>query len=93
MPPTSGSLELCGVDLVRAPEALTGRAFGYVGSPAYLFPASVRENVLYGLKQAPLRERSREPEAAHERELEAKEAERTGNCALDIPFKSFNTRL
>src|SRR4051812_39757858 len=55
VPPTSGSLELGGVDLVRAPEAVTGRAFSYVGSPAYLFPASVRDNILYGLKHAPLR--------------------------------------
>jgi putative ABC transport system ATP-binding protein len=82
--PTSGSLELCGVDLVRAPEALTGRAFAYVGSPAYLFPVSVRDNILYGLKRAPLREPPYEGEAARERELQVREAERTGNSALDI---------
>jgi putative ABC transport system ATP-binding protein len=84
LPASSGSLELCGVDLVRAPEALTGRAFGYVGSPAYLFPASVRDNILYGLKQAPVREPSYQGEAATARALEMKEAERTGNCPLDI---------
>jgi putative ABC transport system ATP-binding protein len=84
LPSSSGTLELGGVDLVRAPEALTGRAFGYVGSSAYLFPASVRDNILYSLKHAPLREPSYQGEAAAARALEAKEAERTGNCPLDI---------
>ena len=83
-PPTSGSLELGGTDLVRAPEALTGRAFAYVGSAAYLFPMSVRDNILYGLKHVPLREPAYDDEAAAERERQAKEAERTGNCPLDI---------
>src|SRR5258706_5587497 len=84
LPPTSGSLELCGVDLVRAPEALTGRAFSYVGSPAYLFPVSVRDNIVYGLKHAPLREAPYEGEAARHRELEALEATRTGCSPLAI---------
>jgi putative ABC transport system ATP-binding protein len=56
--PSSGSIELGGIDLTRAPEAVTGRCIGYVGSPAYLFPAPVRDNVLYGLKHRPVRERT-----------------------------------
>jgi len=84
VPPTSGSLELCGIDLVRAPEAVTGRAFSYVGSPAYLFPVSVRDNIVYGLKHAPLRAAPYDADAARQHELEALEAERTGCCPLDI---------
>jgi putative ABC transport system ATP-binding protein len=84
MPPTSGSLDLGGVDLVRAPEALTGRAFSYVGSHAYLFPMSVRDNIVYGLKHAPVRDPGYDEEAARLWEAEVKEAERTGNCPLDI---------
>ncbi|HUQ24847.1 MAG TPA: ABC transporter transmembrane domain-containing protein [Burkholderiales bacterium] len=84
VPASSGSLELGSIDLTRAPEAVTGRAFAYVGSPAYLFPVSVRDNIIYGLKHAPLREAVYEGEAAKERENEAKEAERTGGCPLDI---------
>ncbi|HWM43775.1 MAG TPA: ATP-binding cassette domain-containing protein [Burkholderiales bacterium] len=79
--PSSGSLELGGVDITRAPEALTGRAIGYVGSPAYLFPASVRDNVLYGLKHRPIQERSHDKDAA---EARRREAARTGNSTLDI---------
>jgi len=83
LPPTHGSIELCGVDITRAPEALTGRALGYVGSPAYLFPARVRDNVLYALKHRPIRTRSI-PHGDTEREFQLREALRTGNSELDI---------
>lgn len=79
--PSTGSVELGGVDITRAPEALTGRAIGYVGSPAYLFPARVRDNVLYGLKYRPVRL----PDSVSEdRAFELREASRTGNSTLDI---------
>jgi putative ABC transport system ATP-binding protein len=84
MPPTTGHIEIGGMDITRAPEAVTGRAIAYVGSPAYLFPASVRENVLYGLKHRPVRELRYEGEAAREREFQKQEALRTGNTDLDI---------
>src|SRR5688572_10276021 len=84
MPSSSGSIELGGIDLTRAPEAVTGRAIGYVGASAYLFPARVRDNVLYGLKHRPIRERTYEKELAAEREFQLREAVRTGSCALDI---------
>ena len=82
--PTSGSVELGGVDMTRAPEAITGRAIGYVGSPAYLFPARVRDNVLYGLKHRPVQEKTYEKEAATQHAFELREAARTGNSTLDI---------
>ncbi|HWV90222.1 MAG TPA: ABC transporter ATP-binding protein/permease, partial [Burkholderiales bacterium] len=84
VPPTSGSIDMGGVDITRAPEALIGRAIGYVGSPAYLFPARVRDNVLYGLKHRPVQERTYENERAAEREFQLREAARTGNSTLDI---------
>ena len=82
--PTSGSVELGGIDITRASEAVTGRCIGYVGSPAYLFPARVRDNVLYGLKHRPIQERTYEKGAAAERAFQLREAERTGNSTLDI---------
>jgi ABC-type multidrug transport system ATPase subunit len=82
--PTSGSVELGGIDITRAPEAVTGRCIGYVGSPAYLFPAPVRDNVLYGLKHRPVQERTYEREAAAEHAFQLREARRTGNSTLDI---------
>ncbi len=47
--PSSGQLEIGGIDITKAPEAVTGRAIAYVGPAAYLFPTSVRDNLLYGL--------------------------------------------
>ena len=82
--PSTGSIEMGGVDITRAPEALIGRAIGYVGSPAYLFPARVRDNILYGLKHRPIRSRSVPKNEAAEREFQLREARRTGSSELDI---------
>jgi putative ABC transport system ATP-binding protein len=84
VPPTSGTIEMGGMDITRAPEAVTGRALGYVGSPAYLFPVSVRDNIVYGLKHRPVRAPEYEEHVRRERELQLKEAARTGNSTLDI---------
>ena len=82
--PSTGSIEMGGVDITRAPEALIGRAIGYVGSPAYLFLARVRDNILYGLKHRPIRSPELPRDRAAERELHVSEARRTGNSELDI---------
>jgi putative ABC transport system ATP-binding protein len=82
--PSSGGVEMGGVDLTRAPEAVTGRATGYVGAVAYLFPISVRENLLYGLKHRPVCEASYEGEEQRAFERHMREALRAGNCTLDI---------
>ncbi len=83
--PTGGTIEMGGIDITRAPEAVTGRAIGYVGPAAYLFPVSVRENLLYGLKHRPVREATyEEGKRQREREFQLREAKRTGNTTLDI---------
>ena len=84
VPPDSGTVEMGGVDVTRAPQALTGRALAYVGAPAYLFPVTVRENIVYGLKNRPVREASYEEAFAREHDFQMKEAARTGNSTLDI---------
>ena len=82
--PTSGAIEVGGVDLVHAPEAVTGRVTGYVGAASYLFPTSVRENLVYALKHYPVRERTYLDHERAVREFRLHEAERTGNTILDI---------
>ena len=84
VPPTNGTIDMGGVDVTRAPEAVTGRALAYVGSPAYLFPVSVRDNILYGLKHRPVREATYADDARGERDAQLKEAGRVGNSTLDI---------
>jgi putative ABC transport system ATP-binding protein len=82
--PSAGSVEIGGIDMTKAPEAVTGRATAYVGASAYLFPTSVRENLLYGLKRRPIREARYEGAALREREFQLRESERTGSTLLDI---------
>ena len=84
IPPSGGNLEIGGIDIVRAPEAVTGRALAYVGSSAYLFPVSVRENLLYGLRHQPLRPAQYPASEAKTRAHDLKETKRAGNLALDI---------
>jgi len=82
--PSSGTIEMGGMDITRAPEAVTGRAIGYVGAAAYLFPVSVRDNLLYGLKHRPVRESTYEGESLGKREIELRESARAGNSIHDI---------
>ena len=84
MIPSNGALKVGGVDLVNAPEAVTGRITGYVGAASYLFPMTVRENLVYGLKHYPVRERTYIENERPEREFRLHEAMRTGNSLLDI---------
>ncbi|CAM9936215.1 unnamed protein product, partial [Phaeothamnion confervicola] len=84
LPPSSGTIEMGGIDITRAPEAVTGRAIAYVGSSAYLFPVSVRDNLLYGLKHRPVREQEYQGDALRDREVELRESRRAGNSTCDI---------
>ena len=84
LPPTNGSIEMGGVDITRAPEAVTGRAISYVGAAAFLFPLSIRDNLVYGLKHRPIREVEYEGDALKKREELLRESERAGNSTLDI---------
>ena len=82
--PNSGTVEMGGIDMTRAPEAVTGRSLAYVGSAAYLFPVTVRENLVYGLKHRPVEAALYEGEARRVRDNHAREAARAGNSTLDI---------
>jgi putative ABC transport system ATP-binding protein len=83
VPPSGGTVEMGGVDITRAPEAVTGRAISYVGSSAYLFPLNVRENLLYGLKHRPISDAVYEGDALRDHEFHLREVRRTGGCLLD----------
>jgi putative ABC transport system ATP-binding protein len=81
--PSSGRIEVGGIDITKAPESIAGRATAYVGPAAYLFPVSVRDNLLYGLRHYPLRERAYEGRELEEYDFQMKEAKRTGSSLLD----------
>lgn len=69
-----------GEDLQTMKEAVSGRRIAYLGPDAYVFPASLRDNVLYSLKHEPLAEAA--PGKAMS-ERERREAERAGNAPFD----------
>ncbi|MFQ5775448.1 MAG: ATP-binding cassette domain-containing protein [Kiloniellaceae bacterium] len=82
--PTSGSITIGGRDLVKVPQAVTGRRISYVAQETYLFPLSVRDNLLYGLRHRPLRRAASDGPAAARRAALAAEAARAGNPAWDL---------
>ena len=75
--PTSGALTIAGERADRMHEGVTGRRLAYVGPQAFLFSATVRDNLLYGLKHAP------DPEARAEARWAA-EAAIAGNSTDDV---------
>jgi putative ABC transport system ATP-binding protein len=82
--PSSGRVEVGGIDITNAPESVTGRALAYVGPTAYLFPVSVRDNLLYGLRHYPIRDATYEGAARKEQEFQLREAARTDSTQLDF---------
>lgn len=81
--PSSGRIEIGGIDITNAPEAVTGRALAYVAPAAYLFPTSVRDNLLYGLRHHPVREAVYDDATLKEREFQLRESRRTDSTLLD----------
>ena len=75
--PTSGAITIGGERADRMHEGVTGRRLAYVGPQAFLFSATVRDNLLYGLKHAP------DPEARPDARWAA-EAAIAGNSTDDV---------
>lgn len=83
MPPGSGKLAWGGADMARLAEATLGARIGHVGPSAYMFSASVRDNILFGMRQRPVDPARREPAAAAARQRLDAESRRAGNTDLD----------
>jgi ABC-type multidrug transport system fused ATPase/permease subunit len=77
--PSSGSIQVGDFDVAGVPDADLGARLGYVGPNAYIFSASVRDNIAYGLRQRVL-----SPTENAQRLALLAEAERAGNLALDV---------
>lgn len=81
--PSGGSLRIDDLKIEELPEAVTGRRIGFVGSSAYMFATTVRDNLTYGLKHRPLKARDYDPEAGASRSRWEQEAARSGNSTDD----------
>ncbi|MFM8992473.1 MAG: ABC transporter transmembrane domain-containing protein, partial [Alphaproteobacteria bacterium] len=68
VPPGSGRLSWGDADMARLTEATLGARIGHVGPAAYMFSASVRDNILFGMRQRPVQPARRDPAAAAARE-------------------------
>jgi ABC-type multidrug transport system fused ATPase/permease subunit len=82
--PTAGTLRLGGQAADTLPEAVTGRRLAYVGSSAYMFSTTVRDNLLYGVKHLPLRDAEYDDETRQATEKWRVEAIAAGNSTDDI---------
>ena len=83
VPPSSGRLTWGERDMAGINESALGARLGYVGPSAYIFSASVRDNLLYGLKQRPVHAPARDASGQRARQRLESEARRAGNSDLD----------
>jgi putative ABC transport system ATP-binding protein len=82
--PSTGRIEIGGIDLAKEPLAVVGRRIGYVSATPYLFTGTLRDNLLLGLRHYPVRPGSYGEELAKKRAKELVEASRAGNIDFDI---------
>jgi putative ABC transport system ATP-binding protein len=82
--PDRGNLMAGSIDLTKAPEAIIGRRFAYVGQQGYVFNATLGDNLFFGLKHRPLQEITYDAEGKARRNLYISEASLTGNSVEDI---------
>ena len=81
---TGGSLQLGSERFSDLPETYTGQRIGYVGANAFLFSATVYENLTLGLKHRPVVALDYADDAADERKTFMAEADITGNTIDDV---------
>ena len=79
----SGHVLIDGQSIETLPQAATGRRIAYVGQDAYLFGASLKDNLLYGLRNQPRRPAERHGPAAALARARHLEDERAGNAPYD----------
>jgi ABC-type multidrug transport system fused ATPase/permease subunit len=82
--PTGGRITVADHDLSTLPEAVTGRHMAYVGRNAYLFSASVRDNLFLGLRHRPLKPADYDAAGERRRADQRQEAAAAGNSEYDI---------
>ena len=80
---SSGTLKIANENVEHLPASVTGQRIAYVGSDAFLFSASVRENLLYGLRNYPVSSFEPLEEEKEHHAFEQQEALKTGNSTDD----------
>ena len=78
--PTTGRIQMGELDWADAPEAVTGRRVGWVGSTPHIFSGTIAHNLYYGLFNAPKDDDTKRDSEAERR---ATEAAASGNSPDD----------
>ena len=75
--PDSGQIAIAGKQIADLPEAATGRYMGYIGPNAFVFNATLKENILLGAMHRPISTRG-------ELDQDLKNAQLSGNSLDDL---------
>ena len=82
--PGTGTLVAGTMDLLAAPEAVTGRQIAYVGSETSLFSGTLRDNLLYSLKHRPTKDADYDESGRANWDRLRTESARAGNSVHDV---------
>ncbi len=83
--PDKGKLSVGDIDLLSAPQAISGRRISYLGQSGYVFNTTIGDNLFYGLKHRPLNELEIEDEDELDfLKRDKPEIELTGNSPYSI---------
>jgi ABC-type multidrug transport system fused ATPase/permease subunit len=82
--PTSGRIGIGEVNLVTAPEAVTGRRVAFVSQNEHIFSGTLAHNLFYGLKHEPVRPRIYEGAEANIEARRVKDALASDNSPDDF---------
>lgn len=81
--PRSGSININGVNVTRAPEAITGRRTSFVGQEPSLQSGTLRDNLYYGLKHRPMTPAEYDEEQRATMQRKNRDARLAGNTDAD----------
>jgi putative ABC transport system ATP-binding protein len=82
--PSTGSVTINGVDVVLAPESVTGRRTSYVGQESSLRSGTVRENLYYCLRHCPVTPQHYDDEQRLAVEKKHRDSRLAGNSEADL---------
>jgi putative ABC transport system ATP-binding protein len=82
--PTSGRLQVNGLNFADVHQAVPGRRVAYAAQNAHIFSGTIAHNLYYGLKHRPVHDATYDAEQAKQHERRVRDAIASGNSPLDV---------